>query len=162
MASVRKEVQIKAPPEEVWDALRDVGALHTRLAPGFVVDTRMDGTARIVTFGNGMVVREEIVDVDDATRRVAWAIVGGRFLHYNGAAYYRRNRWFALRLDRRSVAQRDGRWCCRDDRGRTGRHQANYGRSLRLTPRADFQISLLRATGIRLMTADSVSSPSDR
>lgn len=86
MASIRKEVHINARPESVWEALRDVGALHTRLAPGFVVDTRMEGNARIVTFGNGMVVREEIVDVDDASRRVAWAIVGGQFLHYNGTA----------------------------------------------------------------------------
>ena len=86
MASIVKEVRIEAPPEQVWDALRDVGALHTRLVPGFVVDTRMDGDARIVTFGNGMVAREEIVDVNDAMRRVAWAIVGGQFLHYNGTA----------------------------------------------------------------------------
>jgi carbon monoxide dehydrogenase subunit G len=86
MASIIKEVRIKAAPERVWDALRDVGALHTRLVPGFVVDTRMDGNARIVTFGNGMVAREEIVDVNDANRRVAWAIVGGQFLHYNATA----------------------------------------------------------------------------
>ena len=86
MASIRKEVHIHARPESVWDALRDVGALHTRLAPGFVVDTRMEGNARVVTFGNGMVAREEIVDVDDAACRVAWAIVGGTFLHYNGTA----------------------------------------------------------------------------
>jgi carbon monoxide dehydrogenase subunit G len=86
MASIVKEVRIEAPPKQVWDALRDVGALHTRLVPGFVVDTRMDGDARIVTFGNGMVAREEIVDVNDAMRRVAWAIIGGKFLHYNGTA----------------------------------------------------------------------------
>jgi carbon monoxide dehydrogenase subunit G len=86
MATIRKEVKINASPQTVWQALRDVGALHTRLAAGFVVDTRMDGNARIVTFANGMVVREEIVAVDDATRRVVWAIVGQQFAHYNGAA----------------------------------------------------------------------------
>jgi carbon monoxide dehydrogenase subunit G len=86
MASIRREIQINASPDHVWDALRDVGALHTRLVPGFVVDTRMEAGARIVTFGNGMTVREEIVDVDDAARRVAWAIVGGQFQHYNGTA----------------------------------------------------------------------------
>lgn len=86
MASIIREVRIDARPEHVCDALRDVGALHTRLVPGFVVDTRMDGDARIVTFANGMVAREEIVDVNDAIRRVAWAIVDGQFLHYNGAA----------------------------------------------------------------------------
>jgi uncharacterized protein YndB with AHSA1/START domain len=86
MATIRKEVQIHASPQRVWDALRDVGALHTRLAPGFVVDTRLDGNARIVTFGNGMVAREDIVAVDDATQRVVWAIIGQQFQHYNGAA----------------------------------------------------------------------------
>ena len=86
MATIRKETQIDAPTDRVWDALRDVGALHTRLAAGFVVDTTMDGNARVVTFTNGMTVREEIVAVDDAHRRVVWAIVGQQFHHYNGAA----------------------------------------------------------------------------
>jgi carbon monoxide dehydrogenase subunit G len=86
MATIRKEAQIDASPERVWDALRDVGALHTRLVPGFVVDARMDGNARVVTFGNGMVAREDIVSVDERTRRVTWAIVGQQFHHYNGAA----------------------------------------------------------------------------
>jgi|SRR5829696_5612117 len=87
MATICKEVEIHASPEQVWDALRDVGALHTRLAAGFVVDTRMEGNARVVTFANGMVVREDIVAVDEAARRVAWAIIGQQFHHYNGAAH---------------------------------------------------------------------------
>jgi uncharacterized protein YndB with AHSA1/START domain len=86
MASIRKEIRIAAPVDRVWDALRDVGALHTRLVPGFVVDTRMEGNTRVVTFGNGMVAREEIVSIDPAQRRVAWAIVGQQFHHYNAAA----------------------------------------------------------------------------
>jgi carbon monoxide dehydrogenase subunit G len=86
MATIHREVHIQADPEKVWSALRDVGALHTRLCPGFVIDTKMDGDARIVTFGNGRTARELIVTVDDRTRRVAWAIVGGSFIHYNGAA----------------------------------------------------------------------------
>jgi hypothetical protein len=87
MASLRKEVHIDAPLARAWEALRDVGALHTRLAPGFVTDTRMDGNARIVTFGNGKVVREEIVGVDDTRRRVAWAILEAPFQHYSGVAW---------------------------------------------------------------------------
>ena len=86
MATINKEVEIQASPDKVWDALRDVGALHSRLAAGFVVDTKMEGNARVVTFANGMVVREDIVAVDDAARRVAWAIIGQQFHHYNGAA----------------------------------------------------------------------------
>jgi uncharacterized protein YndB with AHSA1/START domain len=86
MASIRKQVHIDAPVAKVWDALRDVGALHTRLVPGFVIDTKMDGSARIVTFGNGQVAREEIVSVDDSLRRVAWAILDPPFEHYSGVA----------------------------------------------------------------------------
>ena len=87
MASIRKEIHIDAPPVRVWDALRDVGALHTRLVPGFVTDTRMEGNTRVVTFGNGMVAREHIVGIDESRRRVCWAITDEPFSHYNGAAW---------------------------------------------------------------------------
>ena len=83
MPTLHKEIHIEASPETVWDAARDVGALHTRLVPGFVVDTRLEDNARIVTFGNGMVVRELIISVDDQRRRLAWTAVGGRTTHYN-------------------------------------------------------------------------------
>ncbi|HET9924085.1 MAG TPA: SRPBCC family protein [Methylomirabilota bacterium] len=86
MASIRKEVQVNARPETIWDAVRDVGAVHERLAPGFVVDTRMEEGARVVTFGNGEVARELIVDVDDEARRLAWAVVGSpRLTHHNAS-----------------------------------------------------------------------------
>lgn len=85
MASIRREILVDAAPEDVWDAVRDVGAVHKRLAPGFVVDTRLDDGARIVTFGNGAVVRELIVDVDDSARRLVWAAVGGRLTHHNAS-----------------------------------------------------------------------------
>ncbi len=87
MASLRKDVYIDAPPTLVWGALRDIGALHTKLVPGFVTDTRMDGQARIVTFGNGAVAREEIVSVDEKRRRVCWAILDPPFQHYSAAAW---------------------------------------------------------------------------
>jgi carbon monoxide dehydrogenase subunit G len=90
MATIHREVHIQAHPEKVWSALRDVGALHTRLCPGFVIDTKMEGDdVRIVTFGSGRTARELIVSVDDERRRVAWAILGGggaTLIHYNGAA----------------------------------------------------------------------------
>jgi carbon monoxide dehydrogenase subunit G len=86
MATIRKEIEIHASPQRVWEALSDVGALHTRLAAGFVVETKMEGNGRIVTFANGIVAREEIVAVDGAARRVVWAILGQQFHHYNGAA----------------------------------------------------------------------------
>ena len=86
MASIRREVRIAALPETAWAALRDVGALHHRLVPGFVTDTRLEDGARVVTFGNGMVARELIVDVDDEARRVAWSAVGTAMTHHNASA----------------------------------------------------------------------------
>ena len=86
MATHRVEILTKATPEAAWDALRDVGALHTRLVPGFVVDTKLEPGARIVTFGNGMTVREPIVAVDEAGRRVVWSAVSGMTTHYNASA----------------------------------------------------------------------------
>ena len=68
MASIHKDIPIDAPAHEVWDAVRDFGALHTRLVPGFVLDTKLDGDVRIVTFANGTVAREQLVDCDDARR----------------------------------------------------------------------------------------------
>ncbi len=86
MASIRKEIVIEASPKRVWDAVRDVGAVHERLAPGFVVDTRLEAGARVVTFANGLVARELIVDVDDEARRLAWAVVGSpRLTHHNAS-----------------------------------------------------------------------------
>jgi hypothetical protein len=85
MASIRKEIVVEAKPEQVWDAVRDVGAIHTRLAPGFVVDTKLDGDARVVTFGNGMVLRELLVSVDDQARRLVWAAVADHIQHHSAS-----------------------------------------------------------------------------
>jgi carbon monoxide dehydrogenase subunit G len=85
MASIRKEILINASPEHVWDAMRDVGKIHERLVPGFVTDCKLEEGARIVTFGNGMTVRELIVDVDESARRVVWSAVGGRLTHHNAS-----------------------------------------------------------------------------
>jgi carbon monoxide dehydrogenase subunit G len=92
MASIREEISTKARAEDVWEALRDIGALHTRLVPGFVINTRLEPGARLVTFGNGMEVRELIVTIDEAERRVVWSAVGGSLTHHNGSAQVILNR----------------------------------------------------------------------
>ena len=85
MASIRLEMALRADPAHVWDAVRDVGAIHTRLAPDFVKDVKLEGDARVVTFANGMTAKELIVDVDDAARRLVWSVVEGRMRHHNGS-----------------------------------------------------------------------------
>lgn len=87
MASIRKEILIDARPEHVWDAIRDFGAVHERLVPGFVVDARLDGDDRIVTFFSGAVQREPLVDLDDEARRLVYAAVDSPIgaTHYNAS-----------------------------------------------------------------------------
>lgn len=85
MASIHKDIAIQAPAHEVWDAVRDFGALHTRLVPGFVLDTKLEGEARIVAFANGTVARELLIDCDDARRRLAYAIISERMKHYGAS-----------------------------------------------------------------------------
>jgi carbon monoxide dehydrogenase subunit G len=83
MASIHKEMHVGATPDHVWAAFRDVGAIHTRLARGFVTDTKLEGDTRIVTFANGVVARERIIDIDDTKRRLAYSVVEGRPTHHH-------------------------------------------------------------------------------
>ena len=85
MASITKEIQVNAPADRVWDAVRDVGNIHKRLVPGFVTDCKMNGDARVVTFANGITVRELIVDLDEKNRRLVWSARGGRLTHHNAS-----------------------------------------------------------------------------
>ena len=77
MACISKEIVIKAPPSHVWAAVRDVGMVHERLTPGILVDARVQGDERVLTFAQGMIVRELIVALDDEKRRLAYAVIEG-------------------------------------------------------------------------------------
>src|SRR5262245_66636383 len=99
MATIRKEITTTAKPDQVWAAIQDIGALHTRLVPGFVVDTKLEPGARIVTFANGITVRERIVTIDDQAKRLVWSVVSELFTHHN-------------RSEERRVGKECGsRWC---------------------------------------------------
>ena len=85
MATICKEATIARNAGLVWDAIRDVGAIHRRLVPGFVVDCRLEGDSRYITFANGMTMREVIVSVDDQTRRHVWSARGEPLTHHNAS-----------------------------------------------------------------------------
>jgi hypothetical protein len=85
MASIHKDIPLDASPAEVWAAVRDFGSPHQRLVPGFVLDARLDGDARIVTFANGTVARELLVDCDDARRRLVYAVVSERVKQHSAS-----------------------------------------------------------------------------
>lgn len=75
MGSIRKETTVRVPAGEAWAALRDV-AHPDQLFAGVLTDAQLDGNKRTVTFANGLVAHEVILDIDDPTRRVAYAVVG--------------------------------------------------------------------------------------
>ena len=85
MASIHNDIPLPASVHDVWDAVRDFGALHQRLVPGFVTACTLDSDARIVTFANGSVAREVLVDCDDARRRLVYAISNERLKHYSAS-----------------------------------------------------------------------------
>jgi hypothetical protein len=85
MASIHREILLDAGPEDVWAAVADFGALHRRLVPGFVLDARLDGDARIVTFANGTVARELLVDCDQARRRLVYAVIHERVKQHSAS-----------------------------------------------------------------------------
>jgi hypothetical protein len=91
MTMIRVDIDVEASPDQVWDILRDTGAVHTRLAPGFVTDTRLEGDSRHVTFANGVTVRELLVSCDDSARRLAYSVQGGSAQHHHASFEARSN-----------------------------------------------------------------------
>lgn len=87
MATIYKEFAVQADAARVWEALRDFGAVHTRLAPGFLTACELDGQgARIVHFANGLVARELLVGIDDTHRRLAYTVTDGKATHHQASA----------------------------------------------------------------------------
>ena len=87
MATIYKEFIVEADAAQVWDALRDFDAVHVRLAPGFLTGCTIDAEgARVLTFANGLVAREVLVGIDDAHRRLAYTVTGGKAAHHHASA----------------------------------------------------------------------------
>lgn len=85
MASIYREFTVEADPNIVWSAIRDVGAVHQRLAKGFVVDTHLEDDVRTVTFKNGLVAKERILGIDSQNRRMAYTILSDKLDHHSAA-----------------------------------------------------------------------------
>ncbi len=77
---VRVETVIDVSRQQVWEAIADVGAVHRRLLPGRVIDARIEGDIRILMMPDGSQIRELIVSIDHAARRLAYAVIEGQRL----------------------------------------------------------------------------------
>ena len=84
MASVWIEETLERSADHAWPLLRDVGSAD-KAFPGVLVAAHLDGDIRSVTFASGVVVRERIVAIDDDRRRIAYAVIEGRFSHHSAS-----------------------------------------------------------------------------
>ena len=85
MASIRKELSLSNSADRVWDVMRDFQAVHTRVAPGFLLDNKPEDGARVLTFANGAVIRELLVSCDAPQRRLVYAIAQPPFTSYSAS-----------------------------------------------------------------------------
>jgi hypothetical protein len=84
MASITRHIPLAAGADRVWAALRDVARPH-HVFVGVLTDARLEGDDRTVTFADGIEVRERIVAIDDAARRLAYTVVDGTFAHHHAS-----------------------------------------------------------------------------
>ena len=91
MATIVQQIDVACDAATAWDAVRDVGALHRRLAPGMVTDCVIVAdkvpVVRLVTFADGMQLRETIVASDDVAHRLVWKIDDAMVDHHNGSLH---------------------------------------------------------------------------
>ena len=84
MTTLYRECVLDLPAADAWAVLRDpLGA--GRAFAGVLVDVKLEGDVRRVTFASGNIVEERIVAVDDERMRIAYTVVGGRFEHHHAS-----------------------------------------------------------------------------
>ena len=85
MASIQQQIDLEVAADQAWAALRVVGDAHKLFAP-VLVDAQLQGDTRTVRFANGMILQERILDIDEATRRVAYTVLDGPGMAYHHAS----------------------------------------------------------------------------
>ena len=85
MASIHHQITLQVGAAQAWNALRSVGDAHKLFAP-VLVEGRLEGDTRTVTFATGMTVHERMLDVDDMRRRVAYTVLDGPGMAYHHAS----------------------------------------------------------------------------
>ena len=59
--------------------------MHRRFAPGFVTNVELVAGGRLVTFGDGTVVKELFLGRDEAARRLAYSVRSERMTHHSAS-----------------------------------------------------------------------------
>jgi hypothetical protein len=85
MASIHLDMIIQAPAAQVWAALAAVGEAHKAFS-GVLSGCRLErDDVRVVTFANGLVVKEQIVSVDPERMRIAYAVIESELTHHSAS-----------------------------------------------------------------------------
>jgi hypothetical protein len=85
MASIHIESAVAVSADTAWQALKRVGDADALFAP-VLAGAEMHGDIRTARFGNGLVIHERVVDVDDARRRVSYTALDSPGLTYHHAS----------------------------------------------------------------------------
>ena len=85
MATLIEEVLVNAPASQVWSAVAAFGDIDTRLMPGYVAQSQLDGSVRTLTMADGMVLREQLIDCDHGRRRLAYTVENEHLSHHNAS-----------------------------------------------------------------------------
>ena len=85
MAAVHVETPIRAPAQQVWQALAATGDAHLAFA-GVLTDCRLESEdVRVATFANGMVVKERLVSIEPQRMRIAYGVIESPFVHHSAS-----------------------------------------------------------------------------
>ena len=87
MAAIHIETRIRAPAQQVWQALAATGDAHLAFA-GVLTGCRLEREdVRVATFANGMVVKERIVSVEPERMRIAYGVIESQFVHHSASMH---------------------------------------------------------------------------
>lgn len=84
MANITKTTYLSTDSDKVWEVLRDPSRANELVT--FLGEVTVDGNKRVCALGDDTL-EELIVDIDDATRRIAYSIRRGpfEFEHHSAA-----------------------------------------------------------------------------
>jgi hypothetical protein len=75
VTTIKREIHIDRPPEAVWAIVGNLGSMDW--IPG-VIGSTIDGTIRTCEVGEGAILKEEILSMDEAARHYEYTIVESR------------------------------------------------------------------------------------
>jgi len=81
--TARREVVIRAAPDDVWRVVGRPDVLH-HWFPG-IADCVVEGDVRTVTLATGLALREELITCDPLQRRFQYRITGPAFAEHLGS-----------------------------------------------------------------------------